>query len=56
MSVVIDALRQFGKAARAQQLYMANNPMHVRAMDAVRESFLALWKETDSLELQSHRQ
>jgi len=51
ISVVVDALRQFGKAARAQQLYMANNPMHLRAMDAVRESFLALWKETDSLEL-----
>lgn len=50
--VVIDALRQFGKAARAQQLYMANNPMHLRAMDSVRESFRALWKETDSLDLQ----
>lgn len=52
ISVVTDALRQFGKAARAQQLYMANNPMHLRAMDAVRDSFLTLWKETDSLALQ----
>jgi hypothetical protein len=52
ISVVTYALRQFVKAARAQQLYMANNPMRLRAMDAVRDSFLALWKETDSLELQ----
>ena len=52
ISVVIDTLRQFGKAARAQQLYMANNPMHSRAMDSVRDSFRSLWKETDSLELQ----
>jgi len=52
ISVVIDTMRQFGKAARAQQLYMANNPMHLRAMDAVRDSFLSLWKETDSLDLQ----
>ena len=52
IAVVIDTLRQFGKAARAQQLYMANNPMHLRAMDAVRESFRALWRETDSLDLQ----
>jgi HEAT repeats len=52
VSVVTDTLRQFGKAARAQQLYMANNPMHVRAMDAVRDSFRALWRETEALVLQ----
>ncbi|HEY4953852.1 MAG TPA: HEAT repeat domain-containing protein [Gemmatimonadaceae bacterium] len=52
VSVVADALRQFGKAARAQQLYMANNPMHLRAMDAVRDSFRALWRESEALVLQ----
>nr|MDP9179492.1 hypothetical protein [Gemmatimonadota bacterium] len=52
MSVVTDVLRQFGKAARAQQLYASNNPMHARAMNAVRESFKALWDQASSLELQ----
>jgi hypothetical protein len=37
-----DALRQFGKAARAQQLYSKNNPMHARAMDAARKRSRAL--------------
>jgi HEAT repeat protein len=50
-SIVSDALRQFGKAARAQQLYLSNNPMHARAMETVREAFSALWKETDAIEL-----
>jgi hypothetical protein len=50
--LVTDALRQFGKAARAQQLYLPNNPMHVRAMETVRDAFRNLWKETESIELQ----
>jgi hypothetical protein len=49
---VTDAMRQFGKAARAQQLYMANNPMHARAMDSVRSAFANLWTETESINLQ----
>ncbi len=52
IALVTDALRHFGKAARAQQLYSANNPMHTRAMDAAREAFGALWAETESLQLQ----
>lgn len=52
IAVVTDALRQFGKAARAQQLYASNNPMHARAMQAVRDSFRALWEQASSLELQ----
>lgn len=52
VALVTDVLRQFAKAARAQQLYMSNNPMHLRAMDAVRDSFRLLWKEVDSVELQ----
>ena len=52
IALVTDALRQFGKAARAQQLYSANNPMHTRAMDTARDAFGALWAETDSVQLQ----
>ena len=49
---VTDALRQFGRATRAQQLYMTNNPMHARAMDTVRSAFANLWNETESIVLQ----
>jgi hypothetical protein len=46
--VVTDLVRQFGKAVRAHQLYLPNNPMHARALDAAKEAFVAVWKETDS--------
>lgn len=52
IALVTDALRQFGKAARAQQLYSANNPMHARAMDTARDAFGVLWAETESVQLQ----
>lgn len=52
IGAVSDALRQFGKAARAQQLYASNNPMHARAMQAVHDAFRALWVQTGSLQLQ----
>ncbi len=51
-SFVAESLKAFGKAVRAYQLYLPNNPMHARALDAVRESFVALWTQTDSIELQ----
>ena len=46
--VVMDLVRQFGKAVRAHQLYLPNNPMHARALDAAKEAFAAVWKEADS--------
>jgi HEAT repeat protein len=45
-------LRAFVKAVRAHQLYLPNNPMHARSLQAVREAFTTLWKHTDELELQ----
>ena len=48
---VAEAMRQFGKAARAQQLYLANNPVHARAIESVRASFATLWDDTDSIDL-----
>ncbi|HEX2721971.1 MAG TPA: HEAT repeat domain-containing protein [Gemmatimonadaceae bacterium] len=47
--LVGELLRAFGKAVRAHQLYLPNNPMHARALDAVREAFLGVWRETDSI-------
>jgi hypothetical protein len=49
---VVEALKALGKAIRAYQLYLPNNPMHARALDAVREAFEALWTQTDAIELQ----
>ena len=50
-SLVGELLRAFAKAVRAHQLYLPNNPMHARALDAVRDAFLTVWRETDSITL-----
>jgi HEAT repeat protein len=52
VSYVTDLLKAFVKAVRAHQLYMPNNPMHARSLEAVREAFAALWTQTEELELQ----
>lgn len=50
--VVVETLLQvFGKAARAHQLYLPNNPVYHRAMDQLRAAFVPLWAETDQLVL-----
>ena len=51
-AIVSELLTTFGKAVRAHQLYLPNNPMHARAIDAAKSTFGALWNETDSLSLQ----
>jgi HEAT repeat protein len=52
IAYVTDLLKAFVKAVRAHQLYLPNNPMHARSLQAVREAFASLWKHTDELELQ----
>ena len=49
---VTDLLKSFVKAFRATQMYLPNNPMHARSIDAVREAFNQLWQHTDDLVLQ----
>lgn len=49
---VTDLLKAFVKAVRATQMYLPNNPMHTRSIDAVREAFNTLWQYTDELVLQ----
>jgi hypothetical protein len=46
-----ELLRLFGKAARAHQLYLPNNPIYKSAHDALRAGFLPVWEETDELTL-----
>jgi len=51
-ALVDDLAKMFAKAVRAHQLYAQNNPMHTRALDAVKAAFLAVWKETEPLTIQ----
>src|SRR6476469_1835416 len=49
---VTDLLKAFVKAVRAHQLYLPNNPMHARSLEAVKDAFSAIWKHTDEIDLQ----
>ena len=48
---VEELLRLFGKAARAHQLYLPNNPVYKSAHDALRAGFLPIWEQRDELAL-----
>jgi len=48
---VTEVLRAIGRAVRAHQLYLPNNPMHARALEGAREALAPLWRETDSIRL-----
>jgi tetratricopeptide (TPR) repeat protein len=50
-SLVIELLRLFGKAARAHQLYLPNNPVYKAAHDALRAGFVPIWEETGEIVL-----
>ncbi len=49
---VTDLLKAFVKAVRATQMYLPNNPMHARSLEAVKEAFASVWQHTDELEFQ----
>lgn len=49
---VTDLLKAFVKAVRATQMYLPNNPMHARSLEAVKEAFANLWQHTDELVMQ----
>lgn len=51
-AIVTDVLKTFSKAVRAHQLYLPNNPMHARSMEAARAAFQGLWQQTDELVLE----
>ena len=52
VNFVTDLLKAFVKAVRAHQLYLPNNPMHARSLEAVKDAFAAIWKHTDEIDLQ----
>jgi HEAT repeat protein len=49
---VTDLLKAFVKAVRATQMYLPNNPMHARSLEAVKDAFANVWQHTDELVLQ----
>jgi HEAT repeat protein len=50
-ALVEELLRLFGKAARAHQLYLPNNPVYKAAHEALRAGFKPIWDEADELPL-----
>lgn len=42
-------MRLFGRAVRAHQLYMHNNPTYLKTLEAVRGAFPALWSQTEEI-------
>ncbi|GAC1650741.1 MAG: hypothetical protein NVS4B3_10030 [Gemmatimonadaceae bacterium] len=48
---VSELLRSLVKAVRAHQLYLPNNPMYAKALEAVRSAFQTVWSNTDELQL-----
>ena len=50
-ALVEEMLRALMKGMRARQLYLPNNPMYHRSLEAVGAAFQRLWKETEELTL-----
>ncbi|MGQ0764887.1 MAG: HEAT repeat domain-containing protein [Gemmatimonadota bacterium] len=44
-------LRMFGRAVRAHQLYLHNNPTYLKALETARASFAPIWAHTDEVRL-----
>ena len=51
VALVQELLRLFGKAARAHQLYLPNNPVYKQALENLRAGFLPIWETTDEVAL-----
>lgn len=50
-TAVEEMLKLLGKASRAHQLYLHNNPTYLRALELLRGSFVALWAQLPELVL-----
>jgi HEAT repeats len=51
-ALVEEMLRAFGRAVRAHQLYLHNNPTYLKSLDAARASFHPIWAHTAELTLE----
>ncbi|MFL5575362.1 MAG: HEAT repeat domain-containing protein [Gemmatimonadaceae bacterium] len=50
--IVEELLRAIGRAVRAHQLYLQNNPIYLRSIEAAQAAFAPLWARTEELVLQ----
>lgn len=50
-AIVEGWLQSLGKAVRAHQLYLPNNPVYQRAIEHLRAAFATLWAETEQVSL-----
>lgn len=50
-AAIEELLKLFGKAARAHQLYLQNNPTYQRALELLRQSFAPVWAQLPELTL-----
>jgi len=48
-ALVEEMLRMFGRAVRAHQLYLHNNPTYLRALEHARAAFAPIWAQTEEL-------
>lgn len=48
---ISEMLKLLGRAVRAHQLYMLNNPMHARALEALSDALSALWLNLERVDL-----
>lgn len=49
--VISEMFKALARAVRSFQLYLPNNPMHVRAIDSSRAAFMTLWSKVDRVEV-----
>jgi HEAT repeats len=50
-ALVEEMLKVLGKAIRAHQLYLPNNPVYQRALENLRRAFLPVWSHTEEISL-----
>ena len=50
-AIVEEMFRQLDKTVRAHQLYLHNNPTYLKSLEALRATFVPLWKETNSVQI-----
>jgi hypothetical protein len=50
--LVEEVLRVFGRAVRAHQLYLHNNPTYLKAVETARAAFAPVWQHTEELVLE----
>ena len=50
-AAIEELLRALGKASRAYQLYLHNNPTYHRALDLLRRAFAPVWEQLPELVL-----